>query len=268
MKKTKLAFAAAALGFASYANATIFTVSTAGVVKHGTDRLGLLGNAGATLDGLPFYLAVSFDLDATARYERDPLRYTRAYATVPYIVALTMGDFSYAFEVSADPHESAIINNAFSTNNGTADSVISGATGWDAFGRWVNIGQQFTTYGIRSNSLTQYLQTKTSSGTTNTNFQIGSGATSTGFYAYGPVIFTVNGIPATFPAPDPIPGPTPAPASNPVPEPATAMLFGTGLLGFAALRRRTGRRWGPVFARDVGGVAAACARFCQRLTRC
>jgi hypothetical protein len=243
LKKTKLAFAAAALVFANYANATIFTVSTAGVVKHGVDRLGLLGNGGATLDGLPFYLAVSFDLDATARYERDPLRYTRAYATVPYIVALTMGDVSYAFEVSGNPHESAIINNAFSTNNGTTDSVISGATGWDAFGRWVNIGQQFSTYGIRSNSLTQYLQTKTSSGTTNTNFQIGSGATSTGFYAYGPVIFTVNGAPATLPAPDPVPDPTPVPGpdSHAVPEPATAMLLGAGLLGFAAFRRRTSR---------------------------
>jgi hypothetical protein len=82
--------AAAACAVTSHAHATIFTVSTAGVVKHGDDRLGLFGSPGAKLDGLPFYLAVSFDLDGTARYERDPLRYTRAYATEPFIVALTM----------------------------------------------------------------------------------------------------------------------------------------------------------------------------------
>lgn len=242
MKIASLALvAAAAFAMTGPANATIFTASTEGVVKHGADRMGLFGNAGAILDGLPFYLAVSFDLDETARYDRDPLRYTRAYATVPFIVALTIGDFNYAFPVSDNPHDAAIINNAFSENSGTADSVITGANGTDAMGRWVNINQQFTTYGIRSNSLTQYLQTKTSEGITNTNFQIGNGAGSTAFYAYGPVIFTVNGTPATLPAPEPIPDPTPVPDPHPVPEPASAMLFGAGLLGFAVLRRR--RHW-------------------------
>jgi hypothetical protein len=234
--------AAAACAVTNYANATLFTVSTAGVVKVGADKLGVFGSPGAKLDGLSYSLAVSFDLDATARYERDPLRYTRAYATVPFIVALTMGDVSYAFQVSDNPHDSAIINNAFSTNHGTADSVISGATGTDAMGRWVNISQQFTTYGIRSNSLTQYLQMQTSGGTTNANFQIGSGAASTAFYAYGPVMFTVNGTPATLPAPEPVPDPTPLPDPSPLPEPASVMLFGAGLLGVAALRRRQSLR--------------------------
>jgi hypothetical protein len=243
LKIATLAFAAAVLAVMNCANATIFTASTEGVVKHGADRMGLFGNAGATLDALPFYLAVSFDLDDTARYDRDPLRYTHASATVPFIVALTVGAYNYAFKVTDNAREAAYIQNAFSTNEGTSDGVMTAVTGTDSAGRYVHIDQSFTTYGIRSNSLTQYLQTKTSEGITNTNFQIGWGAASIAFYAYGPVIFTVNGTPATLPAPEPIPDPTPVPDPHPVPvpEPASAMLFGAGLLGFAVLRRR--RPW-------------------------
>jgi hypothetical protein len=85
LKIATLAFAAAAAcAVTGHANATLFTVSTEGAVTAGNDRMGVFSNPGTKLDGLPYYLAVGFDLDETARYDRDPLRYTRASATVPF----------------------------------------------------------------------------------------------------------------------------------------------------------------------------------------
>ena len=182
-------------------------------------------------------------MDETARYELKPLRYSRVDAAVPLIVALTVGASSYVFE-AGNATETAIIFNAYSTNSGTSDGLAMGANGTDALGRWVHVNESLTTYGIRSNSLTQYLQT-TSRNNSSINFQIGTGPGATGFNAlgvYNPIVFTVNGVPATLPAPEPVPDPTPAPDPSPVPEPATAMLFGVGLLGVAALRRRMSRR--------------------------
>lgn len=242
MKIATLAFAAAAFAVTNCANATIFSVGTEGTVHSGTDTLGIFSNPGTKLDGLPYSLTVSFDLDETAQYHRDPSRYTSASAAVPFIVALAVGAYNYAFEVTDNLHEYVQITNELSTNQGTVDAVSAGATGTDWAGRPVRVNQFFTTYGIRSNSLTQYLQMRTDD-TMVATFQIGNGTSSTGFNVYGPVIFTVNGTPAALPAPEPIPDPTPVPDPHPVPEPASAMLFGAGLLGFAVLRHRRFRRY-------------------------
>jgi hypothetical protein len=226
----------------SHANATIFTVSTEGTVYSGIDRLGVFSNPGTKLDGLPYYLALSFDLDATAKH-RDPLRYTQATGTAPFIVALTVGPYSYAFEVADNARESATITNALSTNQGTIDAVVAGGTGTDSAGRPVRVDQNVWSYGgIRSNSLTQYLQIRSSDFNYKAAFQIGNGPGSTGFNVYGPVTLTVNGAPATLPAPEPVPDPTPVPVPRSLPEPTSCMLFGIGLLSVVALRRRQPRR--------------------------
>jgi hypothetical protein len=242
LKIAKLALvAAAAFTVTSHANATIFTVSTEGTVYSGIDRLGVFSNPGTKLDGLPYYLAFSFDLDATATH-RDPLRYTQASGTAPFIVALTVGPYNYALEVTDNARESATITNAFSTNQGTIDAVQAGGTGTDSAGRPVRVDQNVWSYGIRSNSLTQYLQIGSSDFNYKAAFQIGNGPGSTGFSVYGPVTLTVNGAPATLPAPEPVPDPTPVPDPHSLPEPTSCMLFGAGLLSVVALRRRQSRR--------------------------
>jgi hypothetical protein len=231
----KLAVAAAAWAVMNVASASVFTMSSTGIVKVGVDDRGLFSAPGTKLNGLPFALTVTLELDDTAVYSIYPAQYSAVKATTPYVVALTVGDYHYAFRVTDRAQTQADL-----VNGGGGNQAALYANGYDDLGRINVIRMVLNQANLRSNSLSQYLELPANSA--NTNFQIGSGAGSTGFYAYAPGTFTINGTPATLPAPDPIPDPAPAPNPSAVPEPATAMLFGAGLLGVAALRRRRSRR--------------------------
>lgn len=251
MKKTRLAVAAALFTVMGCANASVFTMSSTGTVKNGVDTMGLFGAAGRKLDGLPFTLTVTVELDGTARYTSDPNQYARVNASTPYIVALTIGEFDYAYRVTDRAQSVATVSDWYSMSRGPSGSLTDGVSlfnqGYDDFGRLNTTHLSFSIYGIRSQSLTQYLQIPVNDGNhPNTDFQVGNGAGSTYFRATGSQTFTVNGMPATLPAPapDPVPvsDPPPVPNPSPVPEPASAMLIGAGLLGFATLRRQRSRR--------------------------
>ena len=230
--------ACAAFTVAGLANATVFTMSTSGIIYNGTDKLGLFGAPGKDLRQLPFELTVSIDLDSTARYNTDPLRASGFNTFAPFVFAVTVGGATYVDRVSAGTGSSGYISNAYSTNSGTYDGADLNNGGNDEFGRQVSLRQFFAGYGIRSNSLTQYLQIRASN--TNVDFSVHyAGQTGTQFQvygpvnvpqaSYGPVTFTINGAPATLPP------------TNPVPEPASALLLGAGLLGIGALRQRRRR---------------------------
>mgnify|MGYP005809444165 CR=1 FL=1 len=209
------------------ASASVFTMSSTGTVKVGVDDQGLFSAKGTKLDGLPFALTVTMELDDTALYSIYPDQYSQVKATTPYVVALTVGNYHYALRVTDRVQAQADL-----VNGGGSNQAALYAYGYDGLGRVNAIRMVLRDTSLRSNSLSQYLELPAN--TANTDFQIGSGAGSTGFYAYAPGMFTINGATATMPAP--------APNPNPVPEPASAMLFGAGLLGFAALRRRSCRR--------------------------
>jgi hypothetical protein len=221
------------------ANASVFTMTSTGTVKVGVDDQGVFAAKGTKLNGLPFALTVTLELDDTAVYSIYPTQYSAVKATTPYVVALTVGDYHYAFRVTDRAQTQADL-----VNGGGSNQAALYAYGYDDLGRVNVIRMVLNQANLRSNSLTQYLQLPANSA--NTNFQIGSGAGGTGFYAYAPGTFTINGAPATLPVPTPDPVPvsdSPSiPAPNPVPEPASAMLIGAGLLGVAALRRIPRRR--------------------------
>lgn len=203
------------------------------------DKLGIFGAPGRDLHKLPFELTVSIDPDITTRYFNDPLRASGFNTFAPFVFSVTVGGVTYVQRLSDRTGSSASISNAYSTNSGLYDGVYLSNGGYDESGRFVSIRQSFSGYGVRSNSLTQYLQVYGSNA--NVDFSVNyPGEAGTGFSAFGPVNFpqgsfgsipfTVNGVPATLPPP------------KQVPEPASAMLFGVGLLGLAALRRRQSRR--------------------------
>ena len=229
LKKLKLVAATAAFLGMSLANASVFTMSSTGIVKVGIDDQGVFSAKGTKLNGLPFALTVTLELDDTAVYSIYPAQYSEVKVTTPYVVALTVGDYHYAFKVTDGVQAQADL-----VNGGGSNQAALYAYGYDVLGRVNVIRMALNGAGLRSNSLTQYLQVPANSA--NTDFQIGSGAGATGFYAYAPGTFTINGAPATVPAPTP--DPSPASNPNPVPEPASAMLLGVGLLGIAGLRLR------------------------------
>jgi hypothetical protein len=243
MMKKKVIFAAVAFALMNVANASVFTLSSSGVLKSGADPLGLFGEAGRSLIGLPFSLTVTMDLDETARYSIQGLEYSSVRATSPYIVAATVGGYDYAFSVPNTIQDFAEIGAYQAANPPDSAHVSLAADGYDQFGRFNYVSQLFRTTAIRSNSLTQYFQTRFFEGAI--TFQVNDGTKRTYFGGqyfdgFGLDTFTINGTPATLPVP--VPDPVPGPAPTPVPEPASAMLFGAGLLGLAALRRRQSRR--------------------------
>jgi hypothetical protein len=225
----KLGIAAFAFVAVNVASASVFTMSSTGTVKVGVDDQGVFSAPGTNLNGLPFTLTVTLELDDTAVYSIYPAQYSEVKVTTPYVVAMTIGDYHYAFRVADRVQAQADL-----VNGGGSSQAALYAYGYDALGRVNVIRMALNRPNLASNSLSQYLQLPANSA--NTEFQIGSGAGGTGFYAYAPGTFTINGTPATLPAPEPVPG------GNPVPEPATVMLFAAGLLGVTALGRRPSRR--------------------------
>lgn len=226
LKKTKFALAGLALATATTANATVLTVSMSGYINTGSDYLGLFLPWKGVARGQPYSLTVSVNWDMSSHYKSSSGS-TSIETSGPFVVSATVAGVNYTFGVVDNVDMHAYVS--------TSGGVTLFGTGTDAFGRQVHI-QESVTQAIQTKSLTDYLSVS-GLGDSMASFSVGTGP-STGFDAVDRQnrTFVMNGAPATLPLPTPIA--VPQPASNPVPEPATAMLFGAGLLGLATLRRR------------------------------
>jgi hypothetical protein len=230
MKKMKLAFAALTFAVAGVANANVITASMSGVVNGGTDYLGLFGTT-KSLIGHPATLTVSVEYDESDLTVNNPGIFYQAHTTKPFNVAVDLEGTTYTFSF-ADAADSTV---TLSVSGGI--TFIS--RGRDAVGRQVTM-QESMSQRLDAVSLTdyRYVPVRDNSVTRTAHFSVGTGdKSSTGFVLLRSDGVTLNGDPVTLPAPDPVPNPLPAPKPASVPEPASAMLFGVGLLSLATLRR-------------------------------
>ncbi|WP_198118922.1 PEP-CTERM sorting domain-containing protein [Massilia rhizosphaerae] len=229
----KFAFATLAFAVAGVANATVMTLSMSGYINNGYDSLGLFGGNGAL--GGKYTLTVSVDLDRPIHYSSSPGSYAGEDSTGPFNVAATVNGITYTF---------AVANNVSMYEGVSTSGVLLYGTGTDELGRLVTLHESVM-QRMAVTSLTDYMYLSsppTPIPDPIVSLRIGSGNAVTLFNSYIARTVILNGDPVTLPqSAAPAPGPTASPASTSVPEPASALLFGAGLLGLAGLRRRKNR---------------------------
>jgi hypothetical protein len=234
MTKMKLAFAAVAFAISGFANATVITLSVSGTIDSGKDSLGYFGAVGRNLANLPYDLTITFGFDSPYINYAGP-NGSAVGARESVVVVMTVDGVRYADLL--DQHTNAQIG----MQQPGSPGIHFGISGYDA------AGNAFLSYGVIPQNmspitLTDYLNVPLQ-GKADLTFQF-AGYKTTGemFKDSNPSTFILNGDAATLtpPAP-PVPDPALPTGPTPVPEPTSAMLFGAGLLGFAALRRRQSR---------------------------
>jgi hypothetical protein len=238
MKKMKLAFAAVAFAISGFANATVITVSTSGMLDSGQDTLGLFGAPGRNLANLPYALTVTFGFDSPERNFSGP-NGSAGSTREPFVAVLIIDGVRYADFI--DQISTSQISMLLPKSG--ASGINFDSRGSDAAGTFFN-AHAVISQNIYTDTLTDYLNVPLQ-GTAAITLQLTAHKASDILKDSNPSTFVLNGDPATLtppvpPAP-PVPDPAPLSGPTPVPEPTSAMLFGAGLLGFAALRRRQSR---------------------------
>lgn len=235
MKKMKLAFASVAFAVATLANATVITVSTSGTIDSGKDTIGLFGTPGRNLANLPYVMTVTVGFDSPSRNFTGP-NGSNGATSEPFVAVVTIDGVRYANFID---HTSSMGLTMLLPRSGKP-GIGFNASGRDAAGTLVSV-HDVISQDIFTNSLTDYLNVPVH-GTSDITLQIATSNAYVMFKDSDPTTYVMNGDPATLTPPvPPIPpasDPAPPSGTTPVPEPTSAMLFGAGLLGFAALRRR------------------------------
>ena len=232
MKKMKLAFAAVAFAISGLANATAITLSVSGTIDSGQDRLGYFGTIGRNLANLPYALTVTFGFDSPfINYVRPT--HSAVGTKEPIIISMTIDGITHTDLIDQRNHSQ------IGMDASGIPEIDFDIAGYDTAGHY------FSTFGkilenMSPTALTDYLNVPLQGKAELTFFF--AEHTGEGFKDYNPESFVLNGdaAPPTPPA-APVPDPTPPSRPTSVPEPTSAMLFGAGLLSFAALRRRRSR---------------------------
>jgi len=237
MKKMKLAFAAVGFVISGFANATVVTVSMSGMIDSGNDTIGLFGTPGRNLANLPYAVTVTFGIDnPTTLHKYANSSYVATQE--PFVAVVIIDGVRYANFVD---HDQSILSMRLPVTGFNANPGISFSTvGRDTAGTLVSVHGSVS-QDIFTTSLTDYLNVPLQ-GTAAFTLQIATSKLGEILKDSNPSTFVLNGDPATLTPPAPlVPDPAPSSGTTPVPEPTSVMLFGAGLLGFAALRRRQSR---------------------------
>lgn len=232
----KLAFAAVAFAISGLANGTVITVTTSGTIDSGQDTLGLFGTPGRNLANLPYVMTVTGEFDRPSSNFAGP-NGSHGATNEPFVAVVIIDGVRYANFID---HTSTLGITMLLPNSGKP-GIGFNTSGRDANGTLVSV-HDVISQNIFSDSLTDY-QNVPVTGTSDITLQIATSKAFVMFKDSDPTTFVMNGDPATLtPSAPPVSDHPPPSGSTPVPEPTSAMLFGAGLFGFAALRRRQSRR--------------------------
>lgn len=214
----------------------IYTYSSTGYIGSGFDNLGLFGESGASLSGLPFELSVRFqaDDDVVTNYSNAFYNGLVMYGSPVSTYSVTVGGQTYTETLCTTTRCGQSASKAYmgSFAYGGRDWGAD-TTGIDTLGRTVHTYQDLqATKGISSFGNGGFTTPVTYSasaagGGVNISFVMEdimeNGRTVfTQFNAYSPAQIYINT----------------QPPSNNVPEPSSAILLGGGLLGLVFLRKR------------------------------
>lgn len=225
-------YLAAALLFSatllSPAQATIVTTTSTGVISSGQDDLSLFGAAGGDLTGLRFQMRISVDIDTNRRDTNPGSAYDDSFGSAPIAFSATIGNVTYTNTFNG--WNDQYVSNGLSQQNGNYpfDEIYGYGNG----GNDDPTVSFNATHYIRSNSAA--LEGLTMNLLDDLTYHFATGDTGYARFTYSNSLGTT-----TFSAtPDFI-------SLNDgasVPEPATLGIFGLGLAGLAASRRKRARR--------------------------
>ncbi|SNT33913.1 PEP-CTERM protein-sorting domain-containing protein [Noviherbaspirillum humi] len=233
-----LAAVALTVGVASSASATVFTYTSSGTISgdysDSYDYSGIFG--GGSLFGKSFTLTTSFDTNNNYGNESYPNQYSNSYGYAPISVSVNVDGHSYSTTITNNNWGQGYIANGLSAGNVAGyylDEVYTYGYGNANDGSYIQMQQYAYDYWDAfvgsSNSLDISRTIDPSNFYVNYAYFYLSDPTagSTYFNTYGGTAYGVSsGIQSIV-----ING-------GNVPEPETLALFGIGLLGFVATRRR------------------------------
>jgi hypothetical protein len=203
-----------------------------GTIDSGRDPLGYFGAVGRNLANLPYALTVTFGFDNPSMNYAGPIT-SAVRSREPFVFVMTIDGIRHA--ALMDQRTNSQIDSQVSAPQG----ILFGISGYDATGNYFNTNGKIL-QNMSPIKLTDYLNLPLQ-GKADLTFWF-AGSTGEVFKDSNPETFVLNGDAATLiPPAAPVPDPTPPSGPTSVPEPTSAMLFGAGLLGVAALRRRQSR---------------------------
>lgn len=231
LKQIVLATLLASAAFAGAAQASpTWTLTAEGRIAEGLDYAGYFGQAGQTLNGIAYKqtITVSVDPSEYGSVSSSEWQTTLSGSFPGFTESVTINGKTLSYSITQAINAQEVIANAASAHGDYyGDQIYSFQYGNDDHNNQVTgVIQAFTYYRqwafVPTTDFGQKIVANGSIVNTYSSMNIvADGHAGLYFYAY-PTLVTVN-------ADD---------ASSNVPEPASIALFGAGLLGLAALRRR------------------------------
>lgn len=232
LKRTIVAVVTLLTGFVVVpASATVFSYSSSSVIDNGNgyDGLGLFGSAGASLVGATYTLTTTFDTDGNSYTVDNGYNENWSTGAAPFHFSLKVNGITYSGASFGITASEGIIANTLSATNTNFDWAITNDYSYDTSGNFLWITQQIQSYtdpfvGQSRNFGESRSYSSIADATSSDYFSFSNSHGITFLNTSGhTALIQINGGPDQ---------------SANVPEPESIVLFGIGMLGFAASRRK------------------------------